>query len=124
MSMLTIMPDQPSTHEAYQLLPWWTLLHYVSKATLVLLLELVLDSQHFPSEVPEVVNYLCKAIGYNWCMTEGSLSAYRAWRISRPLLTDVSRRYDDLNIAGIPETATQPPGWTENNESAMRNAFS
>jgi hypothetical protein len=94
MSMLAVMPDSPSAHEAYQLLPFWALLHYVAQATAVLLLELSLDGQHFLTETTEVVNYLRKAVAYLWRMTENSLSAYRAWRIFRRLLSAVSERYD------------------------------
>ena len=124
MSMLAIMPENPSAHEAYQLLPFWALLHYVAQAAAVLLLELSLDCQHFKDEVPEVVNYLRKAMGYIYCMTENSLSAYRAWRIFRKLLSSVSERCEeDLNIADIPEEAPQPTGWGQENEEIIALAF-
>ena len=123
MSMLAVMPDSPSAHEAYQLLPFWALLHYVAQATAVLLLELSLDGQHFPTETTEVVNYLRKAMAYLWCMTENSLSAYRAWRIFRRLLSAVSERYDDLDVADIPEEAPQPPGWEKEDEERITHAF-
>ncbi|KIX00909.1 uncharacterized protein Z518_09974 [Rhinocladiella mackenziei CBS 650.93] len=123
MSMLALMPDNPSAHEAYQLLPWWTLLHYVAQAAAVLLLELSLGGQHFQNEISDVVNFLRKAMAYLWCMTESSLSAYRAWRILRRLLTEVSQRYD-MDMADIPTEASQPPGWSERHEMAVRNALS
>lgn len=123
MSMLAIMPDNPTAHEAYQLLPWWTLLHFVAQATAVLLMELCLDSQHFQNEVPEVVGYLRKAMAYLYCMTEASLSAYRAWRIFRQLLAEVVRRHDDLDFVDIPGEAPRPPGWTEEHEFALGRAL-
>lgn len=116
MSMLAVMPDNPSSHEAYQLLPFWALLHYLAQAAAVLLLELSLDSQHFPGESTEVVNYLRKAMAYLWCMTENSFSAYRAWRILRKLLSEVAEKYEDLYVADIPEEAPQPSGWSEVDE--------
>ena len=124
MSMLAIMPSNPSAHEAYQLLPWWTLLHYVAQTASVLLLELSLDCQHFEGEVGEVTEYLRKAMAYLWCMTEGSPSAYRAWRIFRRVLTDVSRRYEDLNVADIPEQARVPERWTAADEELLDDTFS
>lgn len=124
MSMLAIMPSNPSAHEAYQLLPWWTLLHYVAQTAGVLLLELSLDCQHFEGEVVEVTEYLRKAMAYLWCMTEGSPSAYRAWRIYRRVLTDVSRHYEDLNVADIPEQARVPERWTMEDEELLEETFS
>ena len=123
MSMLSIMPDYPTAHEANQLLPWWTLLHFVSQATAVLLLELALDAQHFRGEVQQLVTYLRKAMGYLWCMTEGSLSAYRAWRLFRQLLTEVLERHDEIDLADIPMDAVLPPGWNENHEAVTTKAF-
>lgn len=122
MSMLAVMPDNPSAHEAFQLLPFWALLHYIAQAAAVLLLELSLDSQHFPTETDEVVNYLRKAMGYLWCMTQNSFSAFRAWRIFRKLLSEVAKRYDDLSIADIPEDAPQPSDWTDEDEVNMAGA--
>lgn len=123
MSLLAIMPDNPSAHEAYQLLPWWGLLHYVAQATAVLLLEMALGCQHFRTEISDVINYLRKAMAYIWCMTGTSLSAYRAWRIFRRLLTAILERHDDYDTVDIPEEASQPPGWTEQNEAAVQRHF-
>jgi len=123
MSMLAVIPHIPSAHEAYQLLPFWAFLHYVAQATAVLLLELSLDGRHFPTETTEVVNSLRKAMAYLWRMTKTSLSAYRAWRIFRRLLSAVSERYEDLDVADIPEAAPQPPGWDEEDEESVTSTF-
>jgi hypothetical protein len=63
MSMSKMLPDYPSAHEAYQLLPWWMLLHLMAQATSVLLLELALNSQHLPNEAPQLISHLRKALG-------------------------------------------------------------
>lgn len=123
MSMLAVMPDNPSAHEAYQLLPFWALLHYIAQAAAVLLLELSLGSQHFPNESAEVVNYLRKAMAYLWCMTENSFSAYRAWGIFRKLLSDVADRYEDLYVADIPQEARQPTGWIVQDEEGKEFSY-
>jgi hypothetical protein len=119
MSMLAMLPDNPSPHEIYLLLPYWALLHYVAQATAVLLLELSMDCQHFPNELPELMVYLRKAMVYLWVQAGTSLSAYRAWRTFRPLLTEVAARYEDLPIGDIPEQASQPSHWTEDEESKL-----
>lgn len=123
MSMLATMPDQPNAHEVYQLLPWWGMLHYVAQAVAVFLLELSLDGQHFPDEIPELMNYLRKAMGYIWCMTEMSMSAYRAWRIFRRLLSEVLHGHQEWNMSDIPEDAPRPFGWKHEHEAAVGNTF-
>jgi hypothetical protein len=124
-SMIASLPDNPDEREAYQLLPWWTLLHYLAQATSVLLLELSLDAQHLsPNETGELVRHLKKAMAYLRCLTEGSLSAYRLWRMLRQLLNPVRTRYGDLDVADIPDQAPEPVGWTEADENGIMNAFS
>lgn len=119
MSLLAIIPDNPSAHEAYQLLPWWSLLHYVAQATAVLLLEMALGCQHFQTEVPEVVNYLRKAMFYIWCMTEVSPSAFRAWRMFRKLLSDIQENDDQYHAIDVPQKAPKPTNWTHEHEVAV-----
>jgi hypothetical protein len=123
MSLLAIMPDNLTVHEAYQLLPWWTLLHYVAQATAVLMLEIALNCQHLQKEVGEVMNYLRKAMSYVWCMTSESLSAYRAWRTFRQLLSAILLKYEHYGAVDIPEEASQPKRWTEDDEASIRRTF-
>lgn len=101
MSLLELIPDYLTAHEAYQLLPWWSLLHFVSQAAAVLLLELSLGSQHCRDEVQQIVNHLRKAMWYLRCMSEESLSAFRATTIFTQLLTEVMRRHDNLDFSDI-----------------------
>ncbi|KAK6364508.1 hypothetical protein LTS17_012131 [Exophiala oligosperma] len=119
MSLLAIIPDNPSAHEAYQLLPWWSLLHYVAQATAVLLLEMAHGCQHFRAEVPEVVTYLRKAMAYIWCMTQGSPSAFRAWRMFRKLLSGIQEKAGRYDAIDIPENAPRPTSWTHEHEAAV-----
>ncbi|KAK7883590.1 hypothetical protein LTR67_011089 [Exophiala xenobiotica] len=123
MSLLAILPDNPSAHESYQLLPWWALLHYVAQATAVFMLEMALDCQHFKNEILEVVDYLRKAMAYIWCMTQGPLSAYRAWRLFRNLLSTIQDKNDQYHAVDIPQLACVPKGWTEEHEAAISKSF-
>ncbi|KAJ4509196.1 hypothetical protein HRR78_006098 [Exophiala dermatitidis] len=122
MSMVAMLPDYPSAHEAFQLLPWWALLHYLAQATAVLLLEMSLNATHFKDDVNELTNHLRKAMAYVWCMAEGSLSAYRAWRILRRLLSDVQDKYPAFNMVDIPLDAPRPSTWSKEHESALGEA--
>ncbi|KAK5188665.1 hypothetical protein LTR96_011517 [Exophiala xenobiotica] len=124
MSLLAIMPDNLTAHEAYQLLPWWTLLHYVAQATAVLMLEMALSCQHLQNEIDEVMNSMRKAMTYIWCMTSESLSAYRAWRIFRQLLSTILNKHEHYGTVDLPEEAPPPKGWTQKEETAIRRSFS
>jgi hypothetical protein len=42
LTMLQLMPDHPNVSEAYRVLPWWSLLHFVCQAAAVLIMELCL----------------------------------------------------------------------------------
>jgi hypothetical protein len=124
MSLLAVLPDNPSAHESYQLLPWWALLHYVAQATAVFMLEMALGCQHFKNEIPEVVDYLRKAMAYIWCMTQESLSAYRAWRLFRNLLSFIQEEDDQYHAVDIPQYAPVPTGWTDEHEVAINKTLS
>ncbi|KIW09678.1 hypothetical protein PV08_12065 [Exophiala spinifera] len=113
MSMLALLPDDPTITEIYRRLPWWSLLHFVAQASAVLHLELAIDAQHFEGEVNQLVESVTKAMQYLHCMAGASLSAYRAWNIFRTLLTEVSRRYHNMDLSGVAQDAPRPPGWTE-----------
>ncbi|KAK5188956.1 hypothetical protein LTR92_011048 [Exophiala xenobiotica] len=123
MSLLAIMPDNLTAHEAYQLLPWWTLLHCVAQATAVLMLEMALSCQHLQDEIDEVMKSMRKAMSYIWCMTSESLSAYRAWRIFRQLLSAILHKHEHYGTVDIPEEAPRPKGWTETEETTIRRSF-
>lgn len=123
LSLLKIMPDSPSSPQADQLLPWWILLHYVTQATAILMLELTLNCQHLHNEIDEIAEHLHKAMKYLSCMSTESPSAYRAWRTFRPLFTvilTVHSEYKQNEIMNITEQAPRPKAWTEKDEASMQ----
>jgi len=73
--------------------------------------------------IPPVVTYLRKAMGDIWCLKECSLSAYRAWRIFRQLLTEVMQRQEDLDLTNIPTEAPSPVGWNDELEAITIMAY-
>ncbi|KIW17032.1 hypothetical protein PV08_04223 [Exophiala spinifera] len=119
LSMLALLPDVPTIKEIYRLLPWWSLLHFVAQASAVLHLELAIDAQHFEGEVDKLVESVAKAMRYLHCMAGASLSAYRAWKIFRVLLNEVSRRYHNMDLNDFAQDAPRPHGWTEEVEKVM-----
>jgi hypothetical protein len=123
MGLMDILPDDPTTHEAYQLLPWWNLLHYISQALGVFILELCLDMEHFQDSANQLTPHIRKAMAYLWCLSNGSLSSYKAWRIFRHMLASVSSRIDNFDISDIPMQTYLPKGWTEAEENILMNTL-
>jgi hypothetical protein len=118
-SLVDILPDDPTAHEAYQLLPWWNLLHYLGQALAVFVLELCLDMEHFEDPSSSLTPHIHKAMSYLWILTAGSLSSYKAWRIFRQMLAALSFRIDDFSITGIALEAQVPIGWTDVDEALL-----
>ncbi|KEF54992.1 uncharacterized protein A1O9_08644 [Exophiala aquamarina CBS 119918] len=122
-ALVNILPDNPTRHEAYQLLPWWNLLHYLGQALAVFILELCLDMEHFEQSSTLFKPHIQKAMTYLECLTTGSLSAYKAWRILRQMLMALSFRVDDFDIANIALDAQVPAGWTDVDEATLMEAL-
>jgi hypothetical protein len=122
LALLRLMPDSPNIAEAYRILPWWSLLHYVCQAAAVLILELCLAAQHCPSRVGEILDGLKKAISYLRMMSCASLSAYKAWRVCRQLMADSTSRLG-IDIMDVPSDMPHPPGWTPAYETALVKAL-
>jgi len=120
LSMLRLMPDSPLVTEAYRVLPWWNLLHYVCQAAAILILELCLGVQHCPERISEILEGLRKAMLYLRMMSGASLSAFKAWRVCRQTMNDATSR---LGIEGDYIDAPIPPGWNAAYESSLAKAL-
>jgi hypothetical protein len=118
-SLVEILPDHPTAHEVYQLLPWWNLLHYLGQTIAVFILELCLDMEHFDGAAGQLTLHVEKAMSYLWCLTAGSPSSYKAWRIFRQVLLVLSFRVDDFNISKVPTEAIAPNNWTDADEALL-----
>lgn len=118
-SLIDTLPDDPTAHEAYQLLPWWNLLHYLGQALAVFILELCLNMEHLESPASSLTPHVQKAMSYLWCLTPGSLSSYKAWRIFQQMLAVLSLRFDDFDITGIAMAAQVPTGWTDVDDALL-----
>ncbi|KEF53696.1 uncharacterized protein A1O9_10096 [Exophiala aquamarina CBS 119918] len=122
-SIVDIFPDDPTPHEAYQLLPWAMLLHYLGQVMAIFILELCLNMEHFGNSANHLTPHVTKAMSYLWCLTSNSLSAYKAWRIYRRMLSVVSEQVDGFDITNIPINACVPQAWTLIDETALQNVL-
>lgn len=91
--MINVLPDTLVNAHVLQVLPWWTLLHYICQAASVLLLELCLNMQHVPNESEAVILGLRKALNYVLALSGNSKSALKAWSIIHPLFEKASQQY-------------------------------
>ncbi|KAK5202660.1 hypothetical protein LTR96_011402 [Exophiala xenobiotica] len=122
-ALVDILPEDPTAHEAYQLLPWWNLLHYLGQVLSVFILELCLKTEHFGGSAPLLIHPVRKAMSYLCCLTSGSLSSYKAFRIFRQMLTVLSSRGDGFDDDRIPLEPCVPEGWTQRHETALMDAL-
>lgn len=118
--MTQILPDDPVAAQVLMILPWWTLLHYISQATAILCLELCLNVQHMQEETRDVMMALRKALNYLWALSPTSKSAYRAWNTYRPLVEKVAQKYRRSILTEMPSEAARPAGWSEEDERNLR----
>jgi hypothetical protein len=101
MSMVALIPERLTAPQAFQILPWWSFLHFLSQATAVLLLELSFGAEHFLEEIPQLLSSVRHAMNHLGCLAQGSVSASRAWMICRRLLAEVVHRHKDFDISDM-----------------------
>ena len=111
--MLSVMPENPVATEVFQILPWWSLLHYVCQAAAILLLELCLSMQHMQGELEVVLSATRKALDYLWILSTYSKSAYKAWNILRPLIGRALGPYQNNALSHVPVEAPEPRNWND-----------
>ena len=117
---LDVIPNNPIVSEILQILPWWSLLHYVCQAATVLILELCLSMRHMQSEEnPVIFSALKKAMNFLWYFSAGSKSAHKAWTILRLLIKKCMHLFPHYVLLDIPTEAPQPADWNENDKITM-----
>jgi len=125
MDMLALLPDDPTDQECYHLLPWWGAVHYLCQAAAVMVLELCLQVPHFRrTDVGMITRSLWKAVSYLRCLADGSLSAYKAWRIFQHFAVDICAQHDDINVTDVSDVEYRPHGWTDVDEVHLNTSFS
>jgi hypothetical protein len=123
MRMLDLMPHNPVASRVVQVLPWWSILHYVCQATAVLLLELCLNFQHMEEGAREIAAATRKAMHYLWCLSPSSKSAYKAWSILGALVDEVML-FGSSALADSPTDAPRPEDWNEDDDMILSGAMS
>lgn len=112
--ILDLLPDQPNTVQLYQMSPWWSVLHYISQAAKIILLELSVGCMHVQDLTPHPVWLAKKAICWLHAMSTRSPGAERAWRLYDSFYRKVSEQmgYCTGNIPPTTETVN-PSGLSQ-----------
>ncbi|KAI9842489.1 MAG: hypothetical protein M1838_003104 [Thelocarpon superellum] len=87
---LKLLPDEPDPPGLYGAAPWWGVLHHLSQAASVIMLELCFRAQHVPAEAHEVLADAKKAVNWLRAMARQSVAADRAWHLLDGLLQRVA----------------------------------
>ncbi|KAI9821483.1 MAG: hypothetical protein M1832_003330 [Thelocarpon impressellum] len=88
--LLRLLPDAPDPPGLYAVAPWWGLLHHLSQAASVIMLELAFTAYHVPREAARIFVEARKAVAWLRAMAEESLAADRAWHLLDGLLRRVA----------------------------------
>lgn len=108
-TMLALLPNHAVSCHTSKILPWWSLLHYITQAGAVLILELCLKAKHMPSQVKELFGDMMKVMAWLAGTAADSLSAWRSWNIFRKLCLQAAAVVG-IDIT-IPEDIRKPPEW-------------
>ena len=90
--MLRLLPDEPDAAALYAAGPWWSVLHHLSQAASVIMLELAFTASHVPHEAQQIFVEARKAVAWLRAMAEESVAADRAWHLLDRLLRHVAPR--------------------------------
>jgi hypothetical protein len=108
-SLLALLPQHSRNARMSNMLPCWSLLHYLSQAGAVLILELCLKAEHMPSQVRELLEDTGKVMAWLAQLAVDSLSARRSWQIFRKLYLQAAAGVG-IEVV-VPEDLPKPAGW-------------
>ncbi|KAI9675074.1 MAG: hypothetical protein M1817_001481 [Caeruleum heppii] len=84
--MIKLIPDEPNPQGLYHAAPWWSILHHLTQAGIVILLELSDKAPHMPNEIPRLLGTVKKVVLWFRAMAERSVAAQRAWKLMDQLV--------------------------------------
>lgn len=105
------LPEPHDWRRLYDMMPWFSTLHYLVEGASVILLELAYRAAHVPAQTKQLVQRAKKAVRLLGCMSAQSSSARKAWEIFNELLKQVVPRVG-LSVDDMPADAPAPPYWS------------
>lgn len=109
LAVIMLLPDEPDLTWCYEALQWWEVLHILSQATVILLLDISIGpAPSRPGEATvsresteHVLNCAKKGIAWLHCLGETSEAAQRASKFCNSCIRRISAT-KHLNLNGIP----------------------
>jgi hypothetical protein len=121
-SLLALLPKHTGNAHMSKMLPCWSLLHYLTQAGAVLILELCIKAEHMPAQVRELLEDTGKIMAWLAELAADSLSARRSWQILRKLYLQAAAGVG-IDVV-IPDDIQKPPGWKAAYEQFFPQALS
>lgn len=104
--MLRLIPDEPNPVGLMRVGPWWSMLHWIVQAAVVVMLEISFRVHHMPPEAQNILEASKKAVKWLHALGEDNLSAARAWTLCNGMLHEAAAK-----IGGdLRDLPTKTPG--------------
>ncbi|PLB48868.1 hypothetical protein P170DRAFT_475199 [Aspergillus steynii IBT 23096] len=100
--IIRLLPEPPDTGALYTLFPWWSIIHFLMQATVVLLIEASLGFEHIPQKVPMVLRAIKKSLEWMSIMSKTSATSDNAQRLCEYFLERLDIKVD-LEASETPE---------------------
>jgi Fungal specific transcription factor domain len=102
--LLALIPDQPNAVGLMRVGPWWSVLHWLVQATIVLLLEISFRAHHMPEEAEAILDASKKGVRWLHALGADNRSARRAWGLCNTLLHGAAGKIG-RDVSDMPERA-------------------
>ncbi|PGH28195.1 hypothetical protein AJ80_00085 [Polytolypa hystricis UAMH7299] len=117
--LIQLLPDDVDPIGLYRTTPWWSILHYIVQAGVILIMEISYGSSHMPLETDDLISESSLVLRWLFALSETSVPAHRAWlslsHLLRLALAKVGKHPEMsmgyiVSDAAIPlMTTTSPP---------------
>lgn len=126
LAVLMLLPDQPDLNWCYEVVQWWDLLHILTQATVILLLDISIgpaptrpEQVAVPVESTKVVvNNLKKGLSWLHCLGNTSEAARRAFKFCHSCIHRMAAS-KGLNLNDIPSPASLDRSSKDTSQTGM-----
>jgi len=109
-NVITLLPSLDDPKAVYDIIPWWTTIHYIIAAASVLMLELAFRAEHVPTQGQQLVEHSKLAVRWLAALADQSIAARKGWEIFDGLLRQVAPIVGG-DLTDLPRDAPIPNSW-------------
>lgn len=122
-AMADLLPEEVNTTYLYQIGPWWSIVHNIMQALIVLLLEMSYDTAHLPYEWIQILPPTKKLIRWLRTMSNCNHIAERAYKMTFVVLRRLASKFNidisELILEDITRTKNPAASHSEVQESTV-----